>query len=297
MSTPPNIVIRSAGARDWLGEFTPDELSNEAYHSAPGISKSHLDIIAEQSPLHYWQEYLNPRAPVRERTPALALGDCIHAAVLQPALFESRYAVKPDVDRRTKDGKEIYARFLRDNPDKTHMSQSEYDTCRAIRDAVYSHSIARGLMTGGVPERSFFMRDLDTVELIKCRPDYLTDDYIVDLKSTLHADPENFSKDATKYRYDVAVPWYLDIITSTVRHYPSSCSTSKWAKRKWIWLAVEKEPPYAVGIYMAQEHDIARARDTARRDMTLILQHRQRGLWPDYGDTIRPLEIKPWARR
>jgi hypothetical protein len=274
--------------RAWLGAFTAAELSNKAYHAAPGISKSHLDTIADGSPLHYWQRYVNPERPVEEKTPALILGDSIHAAILQPHLFEKQYAAKPEgLDKRTTKGKEAWEYFLRQHPGKTHISHTEYEICLGIRETIYRHPVARGLLVGGVAEHSFFHNDPETGALIKCRPDYLTADYVLDLKSTLDAGEESFGRDATNMRYDVAVPWYMDIVHAV----------SDFQPKRWIWLAVEKTPPYAVGIYFAQDHDIIAARDTARRNLHTILNYRKLNTWPDYGEKIRPLILKSWKKR
>lgn len=275
------------GRAAWIAEFTADELSNELYHEVPGISKSHLDTIADGSPRHYWQRYLNPERPIEDKTPALVLGDAIHAAVLQPTLFEKRFAIKPDCDCRTKDGKAIYEAFLRANVGKVVLSQGDFECCINIREAVYRHPVARGLLVGGVAEHSFFAKEPETGELIKCRVDYLADDYIIDLKSTLDAGEDSFNYDGTKYRYDVAVPWYMDVVYAVRRRQP----------KKWMWLVVEKSAPYAIGIYYAQQQDIIRARDTARRNFMTIIQHRRANYWPDYGETIRPFVPRAWGKR
>lgn len=287
-------VLLPAGRQAWLGEFTAAELSNEAYHEAPGVSKSHLDTFADGSPRHYWQRYINPDRPKEKKTDALILGDSIHAAVLQPTLFESRYAPEPlgptgaKLDKRKTIDKEIYQDFLRREAGKTHLSQLEYEICLRARDAIYKHPVARGLFKGGKAEHSFFARDPETSELRKCRPDYLTDDYVLDLKSTLDAGEDSFSRDATNLRYDVAVPWYFDTI---------DLATGVKRSRKWIWVAVEKAEPFAIGLYFAQDHDIIAARDTARKNFHAIIKHRQLNAWPDYGEKIRPLNLKPWKRR
>lgn len=283
-----NKVPEPPAGREWLGQFTAEQLTNEAYHAAPGVSKSHLDTVNDGSPRHYWQRYLNPLRPVEDKTPALVLGDAIHAAILQPHLFETAYAAKPEgLDRRTKEGKATWENFLRVNHNKKHISHDDFVCCVSIRDAIYRHPVARGLLIGGVAEHSFFTKHPETGELIKCRSDYLTDEMVIDLKSTLDASEDAFSRDATNYRYDVAAPWYMDIIGDVTGRRP----------RKWLWLVVEKAPPYALAIYTAQDHDIVRARDTARRNFMTILQHRAANAWPDYGETIRPLVLKPWAKR
>jgi len=275
--------------RLWLGRFEAGELSNDAYHAAPGVSKTHLDVIANGSPRHYWQQYINPKRGPAHKTDALRVGDAIHSAILQPDLFASNFAAKPVCDKRTTEGKAVYAEFLRTKGNRIELSALEYEWCVRIRDSVYAHKIARGLLKGGKAEHSFFTKEAETGELVKCRPDYLHDagDLIVDIKSTTDAHPDTFSKDATNYMYDLAVPWYFDIVRAVTGTPP----------RHWVWIVIEKEEPYAVGIYYAQKHDIIRARDTCRRYLMEIARQRKLGTWEDYGSEVRPLVMKPWARR
>jgi hypothetical protein len=288
--TDPKIVPHRAGQREWLGRFAADELANDDYHAAPGVSKSHLDVIGSSSAKHYWAQYVDPMRITPEKTPALRLGHAIHAAILEPDLFASKYLVKPECDRRTLVGKQIYAEYLREKGDREEISPTEYDVCLKIRDAVYAHKLAPGLLSKGTNEHSFFCHERETGELIKCRTDYFHDDgeTVVDLKSTLNAAPFEFGRDATKLRYDIAVPWYFDVIRGVTGQQP----------RNWVWLAVEKEHPFAIGIYYAQKHDIIRARDTARRNFLEIVRQRKLGTWCDYGETgVLPLELMAWAKR
>lgn len=108
-----------------------ENLSNAAYHAAPGLSCSGLKTF-RVSPLHYWHEKLNPalecsicQAPrgdhptpacayfsARAETAALRLGSALHAATLEPDSFLDRYAPRktaadfPDALDSVKDIKE-----------------------------------------------------------------------------------------------------------------------------------------------------------------------------------------------
>lgn len=267
------------------------QMTNDEYHSAPGISKSHLDAIAEKSPRHYWHEYLNPnRDPSEGDSPALLLGSAIHSAILEPSDFEDRYAVAPECDRRTKLGKEVYAAFLALNDGKEVLSASDYRTCIRIRDAVHAHPVASGLLTGGVAEQSIFASDPETGELIKCRVDYLLNGLsgmIIDVKSTPDASPRAFGHSAAAFRYDIQPPWYFDVLQAAFGIQPT----------QFVWLAFEKLPPYAVGVYFARPADIQMSRITARRDFHRILHYKRLNQWPDYGAQIRPLELPGYAKR
>jgi len=267
------------------------EMTNEEYHAAAGVSKSHLDAIAGKSPRHYWHAYLNPnRDPAERETPALKVGQAIHSAILEPHDFETRYAFAPECDRRTKLGKEVYAAFLAESAGRAVLDADGYQTCLRIRDAVHAHPVASGLLTGGAAEQSFFATDPETGALIKCRTDYLLDGVggmLIDVKSAADASPLAFSRSASEYRYDLQPAWYFDVLDAAFGAHPT----------QFVWLVFEKTPPYAIGVYYARDEDIARARITARRDFHKILYHKSTNQWPDYGAEILPLELPPWTKR
>lgn len=264
------------------------ECSNEQYHSGPGISKSHLDCIAGKSPRHYWHRYLNPDREPEEPTPAKILGTAIHSIILEPDLFESGYVPNPGIERRSNAGKAEYAAFLAEHRGKVILSDEDYQKCLAIRDAVHLHPVVSGLLTGGKAEQSFYAIDKETGELTKCRTDYLHDsgNMIVDVKSTEDASLAGFAKSAANYRYPHQVAWYWDVLDSAFGEHP----------QHWVFLAVEKEPPYALGIQFAQHDDVARARQACRRDLMRIVQHKRAGAWPDYAIEALPLTMPTWWR-
>ncbi|MGG7074364.1 PD-(D/E)XK nuclease-like domain-containing protein [Campylobacter sp. 9BO] len=81
-------------------------MTSKEYHSRPEISKSDLDLLAK-SPLHLKLKH----ELKKEQTPSLLLGYVVHKLVLEPLEFESEFAIEPDCDKRTKDGKAEQAYF------------------------------------------------------------------------------------------------------------------------------------------------------------------------------------------
>lgn len=273
------------------GVLTPHPLglvdcTNEQYHSGPGVSKSHLDTIASKSPLHYWHRYLNPDREPEEPTPAKIHGTAIHSIILEPDTWATGYAINPGIDRRSNAGKAEYAAFLEENQGKVIITDEQAQACYAIRDAVYRHPLARGLLQGGKAEQTVYAIDKETGELIKCRMDYLPDNgsMIVDVKSTEDASPNGFGKSAANYRYPVQTAWYHHVLDEAFGEHPPH----------WVFLAFEKEPPYAIGVYFAQPEDTARAAVAARRDFMRIVEHKRAGFWPDYGTEALPLGLPTW---
>ena len=83
------------------------DLDNELYHKAYGLSCSDLKVML-RSPAHYHASLLFPQ----KTTPEMLLGSALHTAVLQPELFDEEYMELPKLDRRTKEGKELYKSYF-----------------------------------------------------------------------------------------------------------------------------------------------------------------------------------------
>lgn len=265
------------------------EETNDAYHSGPGISKSHLDVINSGSPLHYWYKYLNPDRVRDEPTPAMVMGTAVHTAILEPDLFPTEVVESPGFDRRTKVGKAEYEAFRESNKGKIILEPEDYAACLAIRDAVYRHPVAAGLMTApGKCEQSFYAIDKETGELIKCRTDRMLDSgaMIIDVKTTEDASPNGFGKSSANFRYPVQTAWYNHVLDSAYGEHPQD----------WVFLAVEKKPPHAIGIYFVESDVLARAEIAARRDFMRIVECRRSGQWLDYGSQPLPLALPGWAK-
>lgn len=262
--------------------------TNDEYHSGPGISKSHLDAIASASPRHYWHKYLNPERERAEPTAAMVMGSAVHSAILEPDLFPSEVIESPEFDRRTKVGKAEYEAFKAANASKIILPPEDYATCLAIRDAVHTHPVAAGLLQGGKAEQSFYAIDSETGELIKCRTDYLHDSgaMIVDVKTTEDASPDGFGKSSANFRYPVQTAWYNRVLDAAYGEHPAN----------WVFLAVEKKPPYAIGIYFMEADLTERGAIAAQRDFMRIVEHKRKGEWPDYGIEPLPLTLPGWSK-
>ena len=82
-------------------------ISNKEYRAREGISSTELKKIMK-SPMHYryWKDN-----PEETDTPSLLFGRAAHKYILETYDFYTEFTVAPNVDRRTKEGKEIeYAR-------------------------------------------------------------------------------------------------------------------------------------------------------------------------------------------
>lgn len=262
------------------------DLSNAEYHGGPGVNKSLLDIVA-RSPMHA-KFYLESRE-AGERSPptaAQALGTAFHSLLLEPEDFAATYIVAPKFDRRTKVGKEEAAAFEAEHAGKTPIDQETHDTLFGMARAVQAHPAAKALLAApGKAEQSVYWTDELTGELCRCRPDFWREDgIIVDVKTSEDASPEGFAKSLVNYRYHVQAPWYCDGIEAATGEAPKG----------FVFLVVEKKPPFAVAVYALDAESMALGRIAARENLDTLARCRSSGVWPGYGDTIQQLGVPQW---
>jgi hypothetical protein len=247
-----------------------------------------LDEIAAASPMHFWAKRLDPNR-VREENTAFDVGTAIHTAILEPDLLPEKVAAVPECDRRTKEGKAVAAAFELEHAGKVRLSHEDYQMVLAVRDAAYRHPVASGLLSRGHAEQSYFAHDPETGALLKCRADYIYDDasMIIDLKSAVDASPAGFGRAAANFRYDLQASWYPDVVELATGERPPH----------FVWIALEKARPYAIGVYVATADQVKRARVLCRRNLLTLLEHERTQSWPDYGAVPQELQLPGWARR
>lgn len=107
-------------------------LTRADYDQEDALSFTGLKELLK-SPAHY-QHY---RTAVREETKALIIGAATHSAVLTPDLFRDAYAMAPECDRRTKEGKAVWeAAQAALKPGQRVLSFDDYKQVMDIADAV-----------------------------------------------------------------------------------------------------------------------------------------------------------------
>jgi len=262
-------------------------MENADYHAHPAISKSHLDLIA-RSPLHYWARYIDPNRVPTEPTDAMRLGTAVHTLTLEADQFEARYAVVPAVDRRYKAGKEAWAKFQSEAGGRELIDADDRAIISRMAESVWRHPAAAMLLHWqGKAETTHMWTDPTTGAECKCRPDWLTNDgnLIIDLKTTEDA-RSGFQRSVANYRYHCQASWSLDGVEAATGHRPA----------QFIFICVEKKPPYAVAVYAADAEMIQIGAETAARDLARLVECKASNTWPGYSDQIEPLSLPAWMR-
>jgi len=276
------IAVAQLVAAKIAGDFTSGliQADMEAYRKIPAISQSGLARIA-RSPAHYIA-YMNEQT---EPTPAMIFGAAMHAAVFEAKEFAKRYAACPEGMRRDKRTKE-YQEFLAANEGKTILTQEEFAKIDAIQASVGSHPEVSRILSAGAAEQAFLWKDPETGLKCKGRADWLRNDgVIVDLKTCEDASFEGFQrKSLVPSRIHVQAAFYTDAMRVIGMPSPG-----------FIVIAVEKEPPYAVALYVLDDATIEKGRELYRRDLAVYAECLKTDKWPSYPEQIQTLNLPHYA--
>jgi hypothetical protein len=121
---------------------------------------------------------------------------------------------------------------------------------------------------------------------VKARLDCLIDGIIVDVKTTEDASPEAFSRTIYNYEYHQQAAFYLDAA--------NACGLEVG---QFIFIAVEKKPPYAIGIYQLDADAITEGRALYRKALKAYETAEAFDYWPGYSTLIQAISLPHWVRR
>jgi hypothetical protein len=255
-------------------------MSHQAYNESKALNYSGAKQILV-SPCHY-QAWLKEE---RAETPALKLGRLVHLASLEPLVFDKTVRLAPTWDGRTTEGKAIKKAFLATLKEgEEYLDQEEMDEVMSIAEAAQAgiESIA-----STIPDAARLREQVVTGKHeganIKGRPDLILHHAdggaIIDIKTTMDASADSFSKDVAKYKYHLQAAFYLHM-TGAKRFY---------------FVAVEKKAPFDWAVY---ELD-AEALESGKRMMTsACLTYRECSLynnWPGYSKEVQTITLPKWA--
>lgn len=247
-------------------------MTEKEYRQHPAISRSQLFKLRE-SPEKFRYYMDNPEQP----TPALVFGQLLHAMVLQPDTVDRDFAVAPICDRRTTVGKKLWAEFEEQAESKTVVTADMIEQAIAMRDKLLNDELFRNLLTGE-KEKPFFWTDDLTGEQCKCRADIiyqtiLTDPQtgerypaveVVDLKTTDNAKTNAFSHSIDKYGYDFQAGMYLEGIKKNMPETGVVDGVEKPIVFSFVFVAIEKKPPYSINVMYAENDVLTRGFDLFR---------------------------------
>ena len=253
-------------------------MKDREYHSLPRLSASGAKTLLK-SPARYKWEREHPAKP----TAAMEFGTMLHALVLEPHVFQARYALAPDVDRRTKDGKAALEAWQADNVGKLAVSVDDWDRVHRMARNVEA-SGAGDLMVGGKMEEPILW-ERDGVPL-KAKLDCLGKDSIIDLKTTSADDEDGIQRAAWSFGYHISAAAYQEAAeVVTGRRLPK------------VFVFVQSVAPYDVVILEASDDFIAKGREQWDRAVRLFAACSEFDDWPGMAAQFVSGKLTPprWA--
>lgn len=264
-------------------------MNEREYNEASGIRRSDLWRM-EDSPekFKYFLDH-----PI-EQTPAMAFGSACHKFVLENEDFPKEYALAPNVDKRTKAGKEEWETFMASIGDRTPISMDDNQIMIDMFLAIERNPLAKKLIFGkGETEVPFFWTDPETGETCKVKLDRLVKYnrkwYVVDYKTTACAETFRFNSDIWKMGYFMQAGMYCEgvKVAKKLRKLPG-----------FLFVAQEKKAPYSVNVIEVSE-EVMNA-GVAKFHQLLEKYHDCKALdqWPGYcGDVPNDSYVPGWMER
>ncbi|EJC1235493.1 PD-(D/E)XK nuclease-like domain-containing protein [Salmonella enterica] len=260
------------------------DITNEAYHAGPGVSKSQLDDIADTPAIYLWRK----NAPVdTEKTKSLDTGTAFHCRVLEPEEFSKRFIIAPEFNRRTSAGKEEENTFLEEcaRTGRTVLTAEEGRKIELMYQSVMALPLGQWLVeSAGYAESSVYWEDPETGILCRCRPDKIIPEFhwIMDVKTT--ADIQRFRTAYYDYRYHVQDAFYSDGYRAQFSEIPT-----------FVFLVASTTAEcgrYPVEIFMMGEDAKLAGQREYRRNLQTLAECLNNDEWP----AIKTLSLPRWAK-
>ncbi len=245
-------------------------ISNKEYRDRDGISSTELKKIM-QSPAHYrhWKDN-----PSESDTPSLLFGKASHKYVLETYDFYEEFSVAPICDRRTKEGKETWAKFVSESDGKDVITEEQFDKIEEMRNAAYTTPFVSKLLSGE-KELSFWGVDEETGLTIKCRPDCITEwngkRILIDYKTAQDVENTKFCRDSIKFGYDLQLAMYRDILKQNTGH-----------DYMVVIIAQEKTAPYVTNVFQLSENYLESGRELYKEMLKVYKECEETDNWYGY---------------
>lgn len=255
-------------------------MTEKEYHAMTDVvSSTHLKKIISSSPLHFLYEINNPKEP----TPAMILGQYLHAICLEPEKINDNFSVYEKIDRRTKEGKQAFAEFESKSIGKTIITDDQVNLALNMKASLDSHKIASNLLKidGSIIEQMFFWTDEKTELKCRIKPDLINGSKLIDIKTTMCAAPFEFASQSARLNYHLQLAFYKDGFEKVTGQKIDEC----------LIVAVETAPPHAVVVYKIDDESLEQGRRDYRKGLNILKDCYKKNNFYGYSDEILSLKL------
>lgn len=255
--------------------------------------------------------------PEEKRSAALTFGAAMHKIVLEPETWEDEFVVvppsaprKPTEKQRnaakpsaaTIDAIAYWDDFTAKAAGKQLVTYKEFQRMMAMLDALKGHWFEIDgykiptikLFQNGTAEASMYWVDENTGVLCKGRPDYISDGFLADYKTTADGSLYGFQKSMADFGYYRQSPFYLD--------GARLASGGDINHNRFVFVVQEKKEPYEVFVYAIGPGSM----EIGRQDYHILLERFKENTamygpltgsnpWPMASHVITDVELPQWA--
>lgn len=260
--------------------------TNKAYHNTTEyISCSGLKEYLK-SPAHY-QAFLKEQPESK----ALTFGSYYHLLVLEPEKIKKEFATDGQRPDQTKGMTAKVNKEWKDSLTIEYISEEDVQIAEDMKNQLEKNPNLKNLIGKGINEESYYLDDFEGVK-VRCRPDKVTDNAIIDLKTCSDASTEGFLKQIFKYGYHIQAAFYSDILKQI-----------DGKDRQFVFIAQEKKAPYAFQVFRV-DHTILLQGRSEYKELLKVHKHcietNTWGGYETYSESeygVVELSIPAWAIR
>lgn len=207
------------------------------YYKVNRLSRSSLCDL-KVSPYYFWAK--NIAKTFEQSTKPMDIGRAMHTYILENDKFNSLYAVAPDVDKRTKIGKEAFREFEENSRGKEILEHKDFALIEKIYQSLKSYDKACMLLDACDIKEGEFYYEYRGLKLKSKLDLYSTKKPIViDIKSVAGSRTDKkMVSDLISYDYAEQVFLYSYAYEQEYKVKPS-----------FFMVSLSKSEPYEIGIY------------------------------------------------
>lgn len=215
------------------------------------------------------------------------LGKALHMRVLEPAKFETTYI---DLDRfgdmRSSRNRAARDEFIALNPGVVAIKQKQLDAIAKMYDSLMRRPLVEAILSLGKREVVIRWVDPDTGLMCKCRVDFYDEKFAfaMDLKSVLSASHWDFGRSMYSYGYHT-------------QHcmYSNACRAHNLPLRGFMFLLVEKTPPYLSALRKVDAAGEERGFQQLAARMAKLKAIKDSGRFDGYPDEVEDQHLPGYA--
>lgn len=267
--------------------MTIEKISFDKYKKIQAINASSIsDFLI--CPYYYKYNLDHPS----EDTEATQIGSLAHAMFFEPETVAQHYAAAPHVDRRTKEGRAIFNKFVEESQGKTVVKAQAFKDAEMIVSELQKCQVLLNLKKIGAcfAEYAVFGQDMESGLNLKIKPDLLvvTDDFVycLDLKTMAKIPTDyNIQRQISAYDYHIQAAFYHDVLTYEFSKYENKKTVI------YLWTFISQSPPHLLKNKIPSEAILQKGRESYKKALIDMKKCIETDQWPTFNSAIEEIDV------